>query len=171
MAKKNNNKFFEIPDPKKQLESAINSLSKYKVGEQGIPFNSVKNLKPFFAFDYLSLEQSDLCCNCKSNNRDDLLGLLEGLKKVSTFTYETMRLTKALRFHSINLEDTEVNLQPKDFLKILAPSYRVMTENELPTLYQFDLQYKIEARAVGFLYKGIFYLVWYDRHHIIYPKK
>ncbi|WP_298884701.1 hypothetical protein [uncultured Polaribacter sp.] len=172
MAKKGKkNKGFDIPDPKKQLENAINSLSKYKVGEQGIPFHSVKNLKPFFAFDYLSLDKTDLCFNCKTNNRDDLLGLLEGLKKVSSYTYESMRLTKALRFHSINLWDKEVNLQPKDFLKILAPSYRGMTENELPTLYQFDLQYTIEARAVGFLYKGIFYLVWYDRNHIIYPKK
>jgi hypothetical protein len=164
MAKKGSkNKGFEIPDPKKQLESAINSLSKYKVGEQGISFYSVKNLKPFFAFDYLSLDTT--------NDRDDLLGLLEGLKKVSSFTYENMRLTKALRFHSIDLWDSKVNLQPNDFLKVLAPSYRGMTENELPTLYQFDLQYSIEARAVGFLYKGIFYLVWYDRNHIIYPKK
>ena len=79
MAKKGK-KGFEIPDPKKQLENAINSLSKYKVGEQGIPFHSVKNLKPFFAFDYLSLDKSNLCFNSKSNNRDDLLGFLEGLK-------------------------------------------------------------------------------------------
>ncbi|MEP2239686.1 MAG: hypothetical protein ABJI22_15060 [Maribacter sp.] len=171
MARKGKNKGFEIPDPKKQLESAINSLSKYKIGEQGIPFHSVKNLKPIFAFDYLSLEESNLCFNCKSNDRDDLLGFLEGLKKVSSFTYERMRVTKALRFHSIDLWNKKVNLQPSDFLKILAPSYRGMTENELPTLYQFDLQYKIEARAVGFLYKGVFYVVWYDRHHIIYPQK
>lgn len=171
MAKRSKNKAFEIPDPKKKLENAINSLSKYKVGEQGIPFNSIKKLKPFFAFDYLSLENSNLCFNCKTNKRDDLLGLLEGLKKISSFTYEIMRSTKALRFHPIDLWDKEVKLQPKDFLKILAPSNRGMTEDELPTLYQFDLQYRIEARAVGFLYKGIFYLVWYDRNHIIYPKK
>jgi hypothetical protein len=171
MAKKSKKKGFEIPDPKNQLESAINSLSKYKVGEQGIPFHSVKNLKPIFAFDYLSLNETELCFNVKSNDRDDLLGFLEGLKKVSSFTYERMRLTKALRFHSINLLDKNVSLNPSDFLKVLAPSYRGMTENELPTLYQFDLQYKIEARAVGFLYKGVFYVVWYDRNHIIYPKK
>ena len=112
-----------------------------------------------------------MCFNVKSNDREDLLGFLEGLKKVSTFTYERMRLTKALRFHSINLLDKKVSLNPSDFLKVLAPSYRGMTEDELPTLYQFDLQYKIEARAVGFLYKGVFYVVWYDRNHIIYPKK
>ncbi len=169
-SKQKNKKGFEIPDPKNQLESAINSLSKYKVGAQGISFNSVKNLKPIFAFDYLSFNETELCVNAKTNRREDLLGFLEGLKKVSNFTYEKMRLTKALRFHSIDLFDKKVNLSPSDFLKILAPSYRGMTEDELPTLYQFDLQYKIEARAVGFLYKGVFYLVWYDRNHIIYPK-
>ncbi len=168
---KKNKKRFEIPDPKKQLEKAINLLSKYKVGEQGISFNSVKNLKPIFAFDYLSLDRKELSFNVKTNSREDLLGFLEGLKKISSFTYEKMRLTKALRFHSIDLSDKKVNLTPSDFLKVLAPSYRGMTEEELPTLYQFDLQYKIEARAVGFLYKGVFYLVWYDRNHIIYPKQ
>ena len=170
MTKKGKNRNFEIPDPKEKLANAINSLSKYRVGEQGIPFNSVKELKPIFAFDYLSLNSSELCFNVKTNKRNDLLGFLEGLKKISTFTYEEMRRTKALRFHSIDLYDKNVSLNPKDFLKVLAPSSRGMTENELPTLYQFDLQYKIEARAVGFLYKGIFYIVWYDRNHIIYPK-
>src|SRR5680860_555141 len=121
MAKKAKNRRFVIPDLKKQLESAVDSLSKYKVGEQGIPFHSVKNLKPVFAFDYLSFKESDLCFNCKSNDRKDILGFLEGLKKVSSFTYERMRNTKALRFHSIDLWDKKVNLQPVDLLKILAP--------------------------------------------------
>jgi hypothetical protein len=171
MPKNSKKKEFEIPDPKLQLENAINSLSKYKVGEQGIPFHSVKNLKPIFAFDYLSLNKTGLCFNSKSNYREDLLGFLEGLKKISSFTYERMKATNALRFHSIDLLDRQVNLNPSDFLKILAPSNRGMTEEELPVLYQFDIQYKIEARAVGFLYMGVFYLVWYDRNHIIYPKK
>lgn len=162
---------FDIPNPKEQLEKAINSLSKYKVGEQGIPFHSVKRLKPIFAFDYLSLNKSDLCCNQKTIRKEDLIGFLEGLKKISNFTYEEMKRTRALRFHSINLWDKKVSLNPIDFLKILAPSNRGMTENELPTLYQFDLQYKIEARAVGFLFKGIFHIVWYDRYHVIYPKQ
>lgn len=163
-------KKFEIPNPINQLENAINLLSKYKVGEQGISFHSIKNLKPTFAFDYLSLNQTELCFNYKSNNREDLLGFLEGLKKVSSFTYDKMSKTRALRFHTINLLDERVSINPSDFLKVLAPSYRGMSEDELPTLYQFDLQYKIEARAVGFLYKGVFYIVWYDRNHIIYKK-
>lgn len=168
---KKNRKKFELPDLREKVERAIKSLSKYRIGEQGVPFRSIKDLKPVFAFDYLSLSESDLCFNKKSNNREDLLGFLEGLKKVSDFTYEKMQKTKALRFHPIDLWNKSVNLKPKDFLRILAPSGRGMDEDELPTLYQFDLQYRIEARAVGFLYRGVFYIVWYDRNHIIYPRR
>ena len=168
--KKSKKKNYEIPDPKLKLDNAINSLSKYKVGEQGISFHSIKNLKPIFAFDYLSLNKTELCFNVKSNKKEDLLGFLIGLKKISAFTYENMRSDRSLKFHSIDLWDKKVNLTPKEFLNILAPSGRGMSEEELPTLYQFDLQYKIEARAVGFLYQGIFYIVWYDRNHVIYPK-
>lgn len=171
MVRRKPKKGFDIPDPKSQLSKVIQAISKYRVGEKGISFYDIKKQKPVFAFDYLSLNKSVLCFNEKSLNQDDLLGFLEGLKKVSSFSYEEMTQKKGLRFHSINLWDKKVNLKPKDFLKILAPSGRGMTENELPTLYQFDLQYRIEARAVGFLYKGIFYIVWYDRNHVIYPKR
>ncbi|WP_010519061.1 hypothetical protein [Croceivirga radicis] len=171
MAKKKGKKEFKIPDPKANLASAVNSLSKYKVGEQGLNFFDIKKLKPVFAFDYLSLNETNLCFNQKELKFEDLLGFFEGLKKISSFTYEQMSLQKQLRFHKIDLNDNKVSISCKDFLAILAPSGRGMTEEELPTLYQFDLQYKIEARAVGFLFKGIFYVVWYDRNHIIYPKK
>lgn len=171
MAKKKSKKGFKIPDPKQQLSNVVQAISKYQIGEKGVSFYDIKKQRPVFAFDYLSLNKSDLCFNEKSLKQDDLLGFLEGLKKISSFTYEEMRSNRTLRFHSIDLWDDKVNLNPKDFLNILAPSGRGMTENELPTLYQFDLQYRIEARAVGFLFKGIFHIIWYDRKHTIYPKK
>ena len=49
MAKKKGKKEFKIPDPKANLASAVNSLSKYKVGEQGLNFFDIKKLKPVFA--------------------------------------------------------------------------------------------------------------------------
>jgi hypothetical protein len=45
----------------------------------------------------------------------------------------------------------------------------LLSDEELPTLYQFDLHYSQKARAGGFLFKGVFYLVWFDSNHIIYP--
>jgi len=88
MTKKKNK--FTIPSPQKKLEEAINHLSKYRVGERGISFHSIKKLKPVFAFDYLSMDKSALCINKKSNKVADLLGFFEGLKKISSFTYEEM---------------------------------------------------------------------------------
>lgn len=168
---KGKKKTFNIPSVQQKLTDLKETVSKYKVGEQGVSFHSIQKQKPVFAFDYLSLNEKGLCFNEKSLDRNDLLGFITGLKKISTFTYDEMRRNKSLRFHSINLYDPNVNLNVKDFLNIIAPSGRGVTEDELPTLYQFDLQYRIEARAVGFLYKGIFYIVWYDRNHIIYPQK
>lgn len=162
---------FNIPDPRNKLSQAITHLSKYNIGESGVNFYDIRSLKPTFAFDYLSLNKTNLCFDCPSKTKDDLLGFIQGLKKVSGFTYDELSRTKALRFHKIDFNDKRVHLKPKTFLNILAPSGRGLTENELPTLYQFDLQYVFEARVAGFLFKGVFYVVWFDRHHVIYPKK
>lgn len=168
--KKGSSSKFKIPDQSANLSKAIEELTKYNLGEKGLSFYSIKHLKPIFAFDYLSLQESNLCFDYKSRTREDLLGFFEGLKKVSGFTYDEMSRNKILRFHRIDFDDKKVKLKPKDLLYVLAPSGRGMSEDELPTLYQFDLQYSIEARAVGFLFKGIFHVVWYDREHVIYPK-
>ena len=168
MRKKKKKIGFNIPDPKERLSQIAESISKYRIGEKGVSFHDIRKRKPVFAFDYLSLNNGYLCFNQKSLDQKDLLGFLEGLKKISSFTYEEMKSNRILRFHSINLNDSNVSLNPKDFLQVLAPSGRGMTEDELPTLYQFDLQYQAAARAVGFLFKGIFHIVWYDRYHKIY---
>lgn len=47
----------------------------------------------------------------------------------------------------------------------------MLSDAELPTLYQLDIQYVAEARICCFLFKGVFYVVWYDRNHIIYKRK
>lgn len=162
---------FEIPDQKENLAKAVENLSKYQIGEKGVNFFDVKRLKPIFAFDYLSFRGSNLCFDEDAKGKEDFVGFLKGLQKISGFTYEQMRKNPALRFHPIDFQDKRVTLKPKHFLEVLAPSGRGLTEEELPTLYQFDLQYMIEARAVGFLFKGVFYIVWYDRNHVIYPQR
>ena len=76
----------------------------------------------------------------------------------------------AFRFHNVNLDYKRVGLSPKIFLKELALSCPGMTENELPTLYQFDLQYRIEARAVGLLNKSVFYLEHFIKRNLLTKK-
>lgn len=170
MAKNEQRKNFNIADPLIQLDKIINQQTKYKLGEKGYSFYDIKNLKPVFAFDYLSLSGTELCFNSNNLDTKDYIGLLEGLKKISAISYNDLKNIPNYRFHSIDFSDKRVSISRKIFKQILTFKDNLLKDEELPNLYQFDLQYVQEARACGFLYKGVFYLVWYDRHHKIYPR-
>lgn len=169
MAKRRRKPKYEVPKPK--VEQSLGSNPKYRVGEKGLPFNRIADRYPVFSFNYLSWAGSELCANAPGLGRDDLVGLLDGLRRISQVTYGELLRQRTWRFHTVDLESSKVSLNQDDFLKVLAPSGRGMNEDDLPTLYQFDLQFIREARAVGFLYFGVFYLVWYDRYHKLYPRK
>ena len=66
------------------------------------------------------------------------------------------------------IDKDKISITRKDFKAMLTFKEELLSDDELPTLYQFDFQYVQEARVFGFLYKGIFYMVWYDRNHMIY---
>jgi hypothetical protein len=166
---KNKKQDFKIADPLTQLNAILKNQSKYKLGEKGYSFYDIKHLKPVFAFDYLSLSGSDLCFNSERLDVKDYVGLFEGLKKLSLISYNELKVVPAYRFHSINFDEHKVSISKKDFKRILTQKEELLKDEELPTLYQLDFQYHQKARACGFLYKGVFYLVWYDRHHQIYP--
>lgn len=165
--KKKGNKF-KIADPNIQLNTLLQSQSKYNIGEKGYNFYDIKHLKPTFAFDYLSLNDSDLCFNSAKLCVKDFIGLLEGLKKISSISYETLKKVPNYRFHSVDFDKDKISISRKDFKTMLSYKEELLNDDELPTLYQFDFQYVQEARVFGFLYKGVFYLVWYDRYHSIY---
>jgi hypothetical protein len=164
-------KEFKIADPVIQLDKILQQQSKYKLGEKGYSFYDIKHLKPVFAFDYLSLESSDLCFNSGKLEIKDYIGFLEGLKKISSISYHELKVVPAYRFHQIDFDTHNVSISKKDFKRVLTFKEELLKDEELPTLYQFDLQYVQKARACGFLFKGVFYIVWYDRHHIIYPRE
>jgi hypothetical protein len=161
---------FKIADPKIQLNNLLQSQTKYNLGEKGYDFYDIKHLKPTFAFDYLSLNTSDLCFNSPQLNIKDFIGLLDGLKKLSSITYDILKRVPYYRFHSVDFDSDNISITRKDYKAMLTFKEELLEDDELPTLYQFDFQYVQEARVFGFLYKGIFYLVWYDRNHIIYKR-
>jgi hypothetical protein len=165
--KKNGNKF-KIADPNIQLNTILQSQTKYHLGEKGYNFYDIKHLKPTFAFDYLSLNTGNLCFNSPQLNVKDFIGLLDGLKKISAITYDTLKRVPTYRFHPVDFDKDKISISRNDFKSMLTFKEELLNDDELPTLYQFDFQYVQEARVFGFLYKGIFYLVWYDRYHSIY---
>ena len=82
---------FKIADPAIQLSALLQSQSKYNIGEKGYNFFDIKHLKPTFAFDYLSLNNGELCFNSPQLNTKDFIGLFDGLKKISSITYDTLK--------------------------------------------------------------------------------
>ena len=168
MAKGNKSKL-KIGNPVEQLDKITSLKDKYKVGAAGVSFYDIREIKPVFAFDYLSLGSTELCYDCPKLSTTDYVGFLTGLKTNSQFTYNELRTNPNFRFHAINFDKDNVSIKRKDFKQMLSFKPDEISDDELPTLYQFDLHYKQKARACGFLYKGVFYLVWFDKDHIIYP--
>jgi len=162
---------FDVGNPKAQVEDIKKQQSKYSLGETGYSFHNIKQFKPVFAFDYVSVNGEDLCFNSNKLVADDLRGLIIGLKKISSFSYEELNKNPAFRFHVINFDDPKVQVSRAEFKKVLTNRPDKLADEHLPTFYQIDIQYVQEARICGFLYKGVFYLVWYDRNHQIYKRK
>ena len=160
-------KKFNVGNPQSQLDKL--KIEKYKLGVNGVSFYEIREMKPVFAFDYLSLINSELCFDCNKLTSDDYLGFLTALKTNSQFTYNELRTNPNFRFHPIDFDKDKISIKRKDFKKALTNKPDQLSDEELPTLYQFDLHYKQKSRACGFLYKGIFYLVWFDKDHLIYP--
>lgn len=160
---------FNVGEPDKQIDKI--DAAKYKIGEKGLSFHDIRTMKPVFAFDYLSFDGSDMCFNHEGLELDDYKGLLNCLKNISKLDYQTLHDTRNYRFHKIDFDDKRVSLTRRDFKLKLVPREELLNDENLPNLWQFDLNYQLEARAAGFLYKGVFYLVWFDRNHKIYPQK
>lgn len=162
------NKKFKTGNPQQQLDEI--KFDKYKIGAKGIDFHKIREMKPIFAFDYLSFNSTNLCYDNDALKVEDYLGLLKALKTNSEKTYGELIKTPIYRFHKIDFDKDKISITRKHFKKALSHKPDEILDDDLPTLYQFDLHYHQKARACGFLYKGIFYLVWFDREHSIYPR-
>lgn len=162
---------FNIPDQRESIENLKQALAKYKLGEKDVvSLYHLQHLTPVFAFDYVSFNSGNLCFNGVHLKPEDFVGFLNGLKKISPIPYETLTRVDIYRFHKVSFND-DISISINDYKAILYPNERLRAEvkdEELPTLYQFDLHYIQKARALGFVFKGIFYLIWYDRNHEVY---
>lgn len=165
--KKNKKNPYQIPNPEEQ-----NIFKKYSFGDKNEPLDFYSH-KPIFAFDYLSLEKSNLCFNNSSLSTDDFIGLFDFLKQVSSISYQELINGKNVyKFHEVDPDDKNVSISKNDFIKKLNNGRMGSSIEELPTIYQLKV-YCLEqsARIAGFIYKRVFHLVWFDIDHRIYSKK
>ncbi|WP_219907664.1 hypothetical protein [Aphanothece hegewaldii] len=90
------------------------------------------------------------------------LTLLERLKALSSLTAQELLVNRSstLRCHPINWEDTSEN------------GFGLPNEEQLvDTPYQFSLSSNEHGRVHGFFIDDVFYIVWLDPQHLLYPEK
>lgn len=139
--------------------------SKYKIGNDTDSFEEIKHLKPIFSFDYISLNKSVFCFDGETLGRKEYKNLITGLQSVSSYTYNTLNSEYRFHFHEVKWD--EVEFSASDFHKcIYGENYNGETDI---TPYQFKVFGK--ARVIGFLYKGVFYLILFDVGHNGYKRK
>ena len=136
--------------------------SKYTIGEKTDLFEDIKKLKPIFSFDYVSIKGSVFCFNSKLISRKDLINLIKSLKDISKYPFETLNKEHLFHFHEIDWNDVQIS--ESDFYKCI---YGDSNAERKITPYQFKVYDK--ARILGFIYRGTFYLVMFDRGHKAYP--
>ena len=155
-----------MPDFNKlqQLPISIPEDGKYKIGTKSHTSVDVANLKPKFAFDYISVRGSSFCFDSDKLGRNHYLNLIKGLKEASTFTFKELEDSHTYHFHDIDFDETSI--RKSDFYKAIINRY---DDEDYIIPYQMKV-YK-EERVIGFLYEGTFYLVMFDSGHNAYGRK
>jgi hypothetical protein len=132
-----------------------------------------KKLLPVFSFLSINLNASPLCFNNPDLSTEDYHKMFERLKTLASVSYEELdKGGKAYRFHSIDFYDKDVALSQEDYINCILdnPDPKKIDYDKIPECYQLEVFE--EARITGYLgNSGVFHLLWFDRHHTIYPRK
>jgi len=167
MAKNKNKAKFEIPNPLTSVNN-LDTSKKYVFGEAANRLNDIKQHRPVFAFDYISLANSTFCFNSNLiNPKKDYHRLFNSFKSISNKSYGDLSSENSFHFHEVDFSDTQIS--QSDFIKCLVPNANKVNLDHCPTVYQFKTFE--EARVFGFVSKMIFYLVFFDRNHNAYKRK
>jgi hypothetical protein len=120
-------------------------------------------LKPQgISFSFKYYQGSHEKFHCRDRDINYLLTLLERLKALSGISFQELLSSRssALRCHPIRWEDTS------------DQGFGLPGEEQLvDTPYQFSLSSNQHGRVHGFFIDEIFYIVWLDPQHLLYPGK
>lgn len=167
MSKNKQKKRFDIPNPSERINN-LAGPNKYSFGEAANRLNEIKQHRPIFAFDYVSLNGSNFCFNSKLlTGQKDYHRMFQCFKTISNKSYDELSSNKSFHFHEVDF--TEVEISQSEFLKCLVQDAGQIDPAHSPTVYQFKAFE--EARVFGFVSKMVFYLVFFDRNHNAYKRK
>ncbi|MCC5639754.1 hypothetical protein LC593_28790 [Nostoc sp. CHAB 5844] len=136
-------------------------IKKTKVSKDstsGIKPTKLKSQGISFSFKYYQDGNNKFSCNEKAAKY--WLTLFDRLKALSGLSAQElfMNRSSALRCHPIKWEDTSEN------------GFGLPNEEQLvDTPYQFSLSSNEHGRVHGFFIDEIFYIVWLDPDHLLYP--
>lgn len=136
---------------------------RYCIGKGSDDFNEIRNLRVIFSFEYACMDRSRYAFNYKDVSAGEYKRLIDGLRKASGVTYEFMSANDCFHFHDVNWPDVDVS--ESTFYKCIKNPYN--GERDL-TVYQFKVFG--DARAFGFIYRSVFYLVLLDWQHKAYGR-
>lgn len=162
----------KVGNPTEQIKSIL-SDNKYNIQNSGAgaSFFYIKKMTPVFAFDYISLKEEDYCYNSKALDKKDYIGFFKGLNSISRKSYDELSKDSTYHFHQVDFKKNKLSIDIKFYKNAITNLPENLPDEELPTLYQVYLNYNQKARAFGFLYNGIFHLLWFDKEHKIFKSK
>jgi hypothetical protein len=146
------NKKFKQKPIKPSAQDSASKMKPLPVNENGVLT---------FSFKHLQLSHPDGKFCIKNKDGSYLFSMLNRLKDVSTIRTTDFRSSggSALRAHKIEWKQTS----EKDGFSHLNDQL------QLATPFQFQISANEHGRIHGFLIGDIFYAVWFDPTHQLYP--
>jgi hypothetical protein len=138
-------------------------IKKTKVSKASQSRIESTKLKPqgiSFSFKYYQSDHEKFSCHEKAGVY--WITLINRLKDVSSLSNQELLVNRSstLRCHPIKWEDTSEN------------GFGLLNEEQLvDTPYQFSLSSNEYGRVHGFFINEVFYIVWLDPDHLLYPAK
>ena len=143
------------------MPKKINKTQRSKDSQSGIKPTKLKLQGISFSFKYYQDGNSKFSCDDRTTAKY-WITLLERLKALSGLSAQELLVNRsnALRCHPIKWENTS------------ETGFGLPNEEQLvDTPYQFSLSSNEYGRVHGFFIDEIFYVVWLDPHHLLYPEK
>lgn len=118
--------------------------------------NGVDKIK--FSFEYYDIDDDEYCMSCWSS--EQIKKSLKRLREINEKSFnELTRERRVFHFYQVRWEKTtKPNGFPDQRLKLLAPyHFALLSVNQK------------KARVYGAFSSGVFYIVWFDLEHNIWP--
>lgn len=142
------------------MSKKIKKTNLSKTSPSGIRATKLKPRGISFSFKYYQNNNEKFSCQVKSTTY--WLTLIDRLKALSGLSNQELLVNRSssLRCHPINWEDTSEDC------------FGLPNEEQLvDTPYQFSLSSNEHGRVHGFFIDEVFYIVWFDPDHRLYPGK